>query len=250
MIIKFKIFERKDLDIAESIRELTNSLLKELYNFLEISINNPQGVLIKKDIDDELCIKIEINNIILSIRNNPIDGGAYHTKSENGSTRIQINNELFFKKIEEINREKNIDRKNYILKTINFDVIKKVLYHELTHRWDKRKKKFEMIKEFILFEKLNQGKPEKGDYVIAANIKFYIGGFIRNLEIGKVDKLKVSSRPVPAEGRLPARHLPSIRYKIIFLDSDFAWFYEDEIKYWSKDKEDLIPFLDVEKFGL
>ena len=113
-----------------------------------------------------------------------------------------------------------------------------------------------MIIKFKIFEEINDGKPQVGDYVICEEenfnknpVKKYV-----NENIGKIIKI----------------HSPnSILWFLIEYDIDFITcgfdidkfqleedpigcrnMNRDEIKYWSKDKEELESILSAKKYNL
>jgi len=100
-----------------------------------------------------------------------------------------------------------------------------------------------MIKNFILFEKLNQGEPKVGHYVICEDINDDLFPDLENYLSANIGIIKTIMGKITF----------LVEYKnssLSFFTNDLRPFLREEIKYWSKDKEDLLPFLDAKKFGL
>ena len=83
-----------------------------------------------------------------------------------------------------------------------------------------------MIIKYKIFEKLNQGEPEVGDYIIIKN------------KIGQI----TNDFP-PNSNNKPAT------YETKF-DNQIWWISFDEIRYWSKDKKDLERVLKTKNYSL
>ena len=101
--------------------------------------------------------------------------------------------------------------------------------------------------------KLNNSKPQIGDYVICDSNLWKFDFF--DTHIGKI--------VVPPSGYSGGNpNLLYVKYDnipvevyneyitTVMKNRSTICFYIDQIKYWSKDKEDLIPFLNAKKFGL
>lgn len=114
-----------------------------------------------------------------------------------------------------------------------------------------------MIVKFKLFEELNESSPKIGDYVIIEkefddfedknNIIFI------NSSIGYIWKSPGASTHIVKYYNIPDN------IKQYFQYSDYSEGLKignsiitnnEEIKYWSKDKEDLLPFIATNKYNL
>jgi len=82
-----------------------------------------------------------------------------------------------------------------------------------------------MIIKYKIFEKLNQGEPEVGDYIIIKN------------KIGQItnDFPNLNNKPATYETKF---------------DNQIWWISFDEIRYWSKDKKDLERVLKTKNYSL
>jgi len=99
-----------------------------------------------------------------------------------------------------------------------------------------------MITKFKLYESINEGEPEIGDYVIIETdddeFKHYSNNYIG--EVVDIERKPNTKRDI---------------YYILFKnfdnrrsDREMIWRYE--IKYWSKNKEELEPILQANKYNL
>lgn len=115
-----------------------------------------------------------------------------------------------------------------------------------------------MITNFKIYEKL-ENKPELGDYVIVSIISDLIQtynddeqDFIEN-HIGKiVEIIKYPSTIYYAvEYDIPKDFVPYPYYRTKYSGWKSAWQFErKDLKYISKNKEDLIPIIDAKKYNL
>jgi len=114
-----------------------------------------------------------------------------------------------------------------------------------------------MITKFKIYEKLNVNEPEVGDYVICYNYEtddvLFRDKFTSN-NIGKLMEIQ------------NLNHYNEIEYsymvKYDFLPDELDWlnfkdlgkyvlsFYKNDIKYWSKNREDLEMILQTNKFNI
>jgi len=112
-----------------------------------------------------------------------------------------------------------------------------------------------MIKNFKIFESINQGEPKIGDYVIVNDntdnceeLKMFVG------KIFTIDKFNHNLYPyIIYYDNLPEKlkkdnNIWSAYEEYKLLNSRI--FSRKEIKCWSKDKEELQKYIDAEKFGL
>jgi len=118
-----------------------------------------------------------------------------------------------------------------------------------------------MIKNFKIFENINQGEPEVGDYIIVyeqfedelnSNIGELIKIFSKNTDDYKNSDYDVRyDYPYIVKFDNLSKKLQSDKG---LWNTDFPShtriYSRKEIKYWSKDKEDLQKILDAQKFGL
>jgi len=106
-----------------------------------------------------------------------------------------------------------------------------------------------MITKFKIYESINDGEPDIGDYVIIeTNDEEY--KHYSNKYIGKIIEIERNKNPTP--------NFPNTKrdiFRILFEDFDtrrsdreIIWRYE--IKYWSKNKEDLEPLIAAKKYNL
>jgi len=112
-----------------------------------------------------------------------------------------------------------------------------------------------MIKYFKIFETVNQGEPEVGDFVICKkrnkiptlNLDPNFNDFISS-NIGKIisfDELNGYSV-----------HFDDVPYEIRYNFGFWQPLYRTgriltfNLLYWSKNREDLLPFIQANKFGL
>jgi len=151
MIIKFKIFERKDIELADDIKDITNMVVQKLKIVIRDMIDKSYCAGLgycDKEINNWINFSFCVGNINVVFRflyhsydGEKISGNYYPIKNDSDSTEIEIYEPSFNKKIEEINKEKDYKKRISITKTINYDNIEKVLYHELVHNWDDTKNK-------------------------------------------------------------------------------------------------------------
>jgi len=101
-----------------------------------------------------------------------------------------------------------------------------------------------MIKNFMLFEKINQGEPGVDDYVICENYENYIDSWNKVISktIGRIVRIDIADS-------YTVLYVPPIFDAKGEIHTTYNFLIED-IKYWSKDKQDLQEILDAEKFGL
>jgi hypothetical protein len=93
-----------------------------------------------------------------------------------------------------------------------------------------------MITKFKLFENMNEGEPEVGYYVIL-NISTYV--FMPD-EFDNIQKLKNDICKIT----------DIKKSKKIYVINDCWLASIDDIKYWSKNKEDLEPILNGKKYNI
>jgi len=108
-----------------------------------------------------------------------------------------------------------------------------------------------MITKFKLYEKLDVGKPKLGDYVICYDKDDDDGtlGWIKTT-IGQI--IKTHNNP-PCIFDVKYENIPEdIKYR--FYNDKFNNIFRpmiiDEILHWSKNKEDLEVFFDIDKYNL
>ena len=104
-----------------------------------------------------------------------------------------------------------------------------------------------MITKFKIYESINEGEPEIGDYVIIETnddeFKHY-----SNKYIGKIIEIEKNINPNP--------NFPNTKrdiFRVLFKDFDnkkreMIWRYE--IKYWSKNKEELETLIAAKKYNI
>jgi len=103
-----------------------------------------------------------------------------------------------------------------------------------------------MITNFKLYEKLNDGMPEVGDYVICSKSDFSSDEFVEN-NIGKIlkdDKSNYYPYYITYDN-IPDSLIDRRVNKIATI-----LFKRKDILYWSKDKEELEAILQTNKFNL
>ena len=101
-----------------------------------------------------------------------------------------------------------------------------------------------MITKFKLYEEINQNEPEEGDYVICSEYEKDIKDFIEN-NVGQYVHYEVGARyPYDIEYNIPDNIIK------IYFENNCRRFSFDEIKYWSKDKDELESFLAAKKYNL
>jgi len=107
-----------------------------------------------------------------------------------------------------------------------------------------------LIKKFKIFENINQGKPEVGDWCILTT--FWAGAHLHNFinttpaQIIKIESFGHLKRIVFVfDNTEVIFNFPRNWEKVVIVAN-----YKDIIKCWSKNKEDLQQIIDAEKFGL
>lgn len=92
-----------------------------------------------------------------------------------------------------------------------------------------------MITEFKLFENINEGEPQEGDYILHRNRRLGNLYDVLNVTIGKIIKLrKVYNEAEVLYDKPIGKMMTDL----------------DNIEYWSKDREDLEAFIAAKKYNL
>ena len=106
-----------------------------------------------------------------------------------------------------------------------------------------------MIIRFGIFEKVNQGKPEVGDYVLGDISELPRNNALRSYLRSHIGRISRLTAPSDTDNSIEARYDPpfSDSEKKFFDSRNERWV---EIVYWSKDKKDLEKLLKYQKFGL
>jgi hypothetical protein len=115
-----------------------------------------------------------------------------------------------------------------------------------------------MIVKFKLFEELNETPPKVGDYVIVEEEDEDV--------FGDIDYINFINSSIGYIFKSPGKSIHLVKYynipdniKKYFQYSDFSEGLKigngiiasnDKIKYWSKNKEDLLPFIAINKYNL
>lgn len=117
-----------------------------------------------------------------------------------------------------------------------------------------------MITQFKMFESVNDGEPEVGDYVIChSHMSFFteVNDFTKT-NIGKL--IKIDSQSDKYEGGDNIEIIYIVRYEKVPRTLDLLFFkeyggdsiimYKDDIKYWSKNKKELEKVIESEKYNI
>jgi len=110
-----------------------------------------------------------------------------------------------------------------------------------------------MITKFKIFENVNENEPEVGDYVIASSNDFLID--LNEFTKNRIGRLYNIFKPLYVDDlsytviydNIP-KELDCYTFKVY--DEEAISLDKEDIKYWSKDKEDLEKILMTNKFNL
>lgn len=111
-----------------------------------------------------------------------------------------------------------------------------------------------MITKFKIYESLNKGKPEIGDYMLVdKNLNDELNNFTMN-NIGKY--IKNNDKFLHFKYLIVYENVPD-NMKQYFYENEDTLFLKNCLKvsntqiiYWSKNKEDLYPFITANKYNL
>jgi hypothetical protein len=112
-----------------------------------------------------------------------------------------------------------------------------------------------MITRFRIYELIDQGKPEIGDYVICKDSgSLYVNDFLKS-QIGKVVRTDTENRVFKQLYPYVVQYsdIPKSLIGSFMMDEDYPnsrGFYLYEILYWSKDVKDLDFYPDANKYNL
>jgi len=116
-----------------------------------------------------------------------------------------------------------------------------------------------MITKFKIYEAVNKGEPEVGDYVIAkiddfGDLFLLDEGWFGNIEkiinnnigilVNVVEEIDVTNEPFCV--KYPGADFGESDN----FEKDYWWFSENDIIYWSKNKEELEEILATKKYNL
>lgn len=113
-----------------------------------------------------------------------------------------------------------------------------------------------MITNFKIFENINKGEPEIGDYVICeekiGSISQFIKDFV-NSNIGKI--MAILDKPSVYDFWIHYDIPDDEKFKLFYssneeVPSSWRKMKRNEIKYWSRNKEDLEPILAGTKYNI
>ena len=119
-----------------------------------------------------------------------------------------------------------------------------------------------MITQFKIFENVNHGEPEVGDYVICHSHMdfFYEVNDFTKTNIGEIIKIdsQVDKYKYEYDDNIDViymvkyENVPKTLDFLVFKDYDCDSFvmYKDDIKYWSKNKEELEKVIEAEKYNI
>ena len=109
-----------------------------------------------------------------------------------------------------------------------------------------------MITKFKIYEAINQGKPEVGDYVICDDI--LAEGPVKNFILNNIGKYITYNKNTHYSYIIEYDNIPNDIIqkfkKNAFHGDNCKRMGIDEIKYWSKDKEELEEILAENKYNL
>jgi len=108
-----------------------------------------------------------------------------------------------------------------------------------------------MITNFKLYEKLNDGVPEVGDYVICGG-KFLIGShkLFRNAVINNIGKIINYDSTYKYTINYNYKFGGNINYYTNLEGDNNYYTNSEDILYWSKDKKELEQILQANKFNI
>lgn len=101
-----------------------------------------------------------------------------------------------------------------------------------------------MITKFKLFENINEDEPEVGDYVLCEEDEDTTFDFTKN----KIGKYCMNSEDIDYPYYIEYDNIPD-NLQIFFTDN-CRLMMKNEIKYWSKDKNELEAILSTNKFNI
>lgn len=105
------------------------------------------------------------------------------------------------------------------------------------------------MKHVKTYEELNIGKPEIGDYVICQDLEYEEEDgerdFLLNI-VGKIENIKKD----PNHGLLYSVDLGESKEALVIWGDTIQDFNIKEIKYWSKDRDDLETIVQANKYNL
>jgi len=148
MITKFNIFERKDIELSEKAMDATNLIIKSINEDILTQINKKKSLFSTTIGNDNLyALTFSINkylNITIIIGEGTF-GGYY---LDDMLPEIFIYDTNFIETLKKINNLSDIQDKKNTFHSINFNNVRKILYHELIHRLDAVNNKLHHSKKY------------------------------------------------------------------------------------------------------